>query len=501
MSKRGGIWITATLALVLVVAVTGWLRAGGDKDGGQRDRAIAKWKRLLEEPKPAEDQLAARDALAKRQAEAATALLRLGQPERVWPLLRHGPDPSLRSYLVRDLGRSGISPEALVERLEVESDVSARRALILSLGGFTGDQLPADGRKPLVARLLRLYREDPDPGARSAVDWLLRHGRYGLADRKLAWQQADALRAIDRDLAGQPPKNRNWFLTRQGHTLAVVHGPVEFTMGAPRYEPGRDKGDDEAPHRVRIPRSFAIATKEVTVGQFQRFLDANPDIKKRAQAAGQKDPTREGLIMKKLTLDDDCPQILMTWFEAAQYCNWLSQQEGVPEEEWCYPALDQIKEGMELPRDHLRRAGYRLPTEAEWEYACRAGASTSRFYGSSEELLREYAWYTGTTFNERPWPVGQLKPNDLGLFDVYGNVWEWGHDQWKQYPSEPGDRVREDSEDATLTVSKEQKRPRRGGSYTYEAEFLRSAHRGSRNGYIPDERRDSVGFRVARTVR
>ena len=269
-------------------------------------------------------------------------------------------------------------------------------------------------------------------------------------------------------------------------------------MGAPRSEPGRDKSDAEALGRMRITRSFAIATKEVTVGQFQRFLDANPEIKRRAQAAGERDPTREGPILKRLGLDDDCPQIMMTWFEAAQYCNWLSQQEGIPEEEWCYPALDRDQGRDGTSQDHLRRMGYRLPTEAEWEYACRAGATTSRFYGSSEELLREYAWYTGTTFNERPWPVGQLKPNDLGLFDVYGNVWEWGQDWWKQYPPEPGDHVREDAEDVTLTVSKDQKRPRRGGSHTYGAEFMRSAYR---NGYIPDERRDSVGFRVARTVR
>jgi formylglycine-generating enzyme required for sulfatase activity len=475
--------------------------ASGRGIGAERDRDAAEWERILGEETPAPDRLAARDALAKRQAEAATALLRSGQSERVWPLMRHGPDPSLRSYLVRDLARSGTSPDAIVQRLDVESDLSARRALILSLGGFTGDQLPADRRKPLIAQLLRLYRMDPDPGAHSAVDWLLRHGRQGLADRKLDWQQGDALRAIDRDLAGQTPKGRNWFITKQGHTLAVVHGPVEFTMGAPRYEPGRDKINDEALHRVRIPRSFAVATKELTVGQFQRFLDANPEVKKRARTAGQKDPAREGPIMRRLTLDDECPQILMTWFEAAQYCNWLSQQEGIPEEEWCYPALDQVKEGMKLPQGHLRRTGYRLPTEAEWEYACRAGASTSRFYGSSEELLPEYAWYTGTTFNERPWPVGQLKPNDLGLFDVYGNVWEWGHDRSKRYPAEPDDRVRDDSEDAILTVSREQPRPRRGGSFTYEAEFMRSAHRGSNPGYIPDERRDSVGFRVARTVR
>jgi formylglycine-generating enzyme required for sulfatase activity len=149
----------------------------------------------------------------------------------------------------------------------------------------------------------------------------------------------------------------------------------------------------------------------------------------------------------------------MTWFEAAQYCNWLSQREGIPEEEWCYPVLDQIKEGMELPRDYLHRTGYRMPTEAEWEYACRAGATTSRFFGSSEELLPECAWYTGTTFNERPWPGGQLKPNDLGLFDILGSVWEWGQDWYKPPPSEPNAPIREDWEDTILTVSKGQKRP------------------------------------------
>ncbi len=329
----------------------------------------------------------------------------------------------------------------------------------------------------------------------SAIDWVLRHSRQGWLERKLDWQQGHALQAIDRELAGQLNKDRNWFVTKQGDTLAIIRGPVEFIMGAPGYEPGRDKSDTEALHRERIPRSFAIATKEVTVGQFQRFLDDNPEIKRRTQAAGQRDPTRTGPTLTRLKLDDDCPQVMMTWFEAAQYCNWLSREAGIPEEEWCYPSLDQIKEGMQLPKDYLHRTGYRLPTEVEWEYASRAGATTSRFFGSSEELLREYAWYTGNTFNERPWPVGQLKPNDFGLFDVYGNVWEWVGNWYKR---ELTDRVREDTEDTILIVSKDYERPRRGGSYTYSADFLRSAYR---NRYIPDERRDSVGFRIARTIR
>jgi formylglycine-generating enzyme required for sulfatase activity len=188
----------------------------------------------------------------------------------------------------------------------------------------------------------------------------------------------------------------------------------------------------------------------------------------------------------------------MTWFEAAQYCNWLSRREGIPQNEWVYPALDQIKEGMELPKGHLERTGYRLPTNAEWEFASRAGATTMRFYGSSEELLEEYAWYAGNTFAERSWRVGQLKPNDLGLFDIYGNVWEWIQDLWKEYPSGPTATIRMDDEDTTRVVGAKYPRPRRGGSYSYEPSFLRSAHRGS---YIPDERRDSVGFRIAKTVR
>jgi formylglycine-generating enzyme required for sulfatase activity len=458
---------------------------------------MIKWRTLLQEQASPSDRLAARDARARRQAEAAIQLLKSGDPEPVFRLLRHASDPSVRSYIVRDIAATGAWPNLLIQRLDIEPDASARRAIILSLGGFTDDQIPESRRTPLADRLLRMYREDADSGIHSAVDWLLRHSKQGLMERRMDWHQAEALRTIDRALASAPSKDRQWFVTREGQTFAVIRGPVKFVMGAPGDEPGRDKPDDEEPHLVRLPRSFAISTKEVTVGQFQRFLDANPAIKRMAQAAGSRDPTREGPILAKKAFDDECPQVSMTWFEAAQYCNWLSAQEGIPQSQWCYPPLEQIKEGMELARDHLHRTGYRLPTEAEWEFACRAGSTTSRFFGASEALLAEYAWSTATTFDERPWPVGQLKPNDLGLFDMYGNVWEWCHDHAKKYPSAPGDSVREDVEDTVLIVSAQQKRPRRGGSYTYGSKYMRSAHRGA---YIPDERRDSVGFRVARSI-
>src|SRR5262249_6826581 len=121
----------------------------------------------------------------------------------------------------------------------------------------------------------------------------------------------------------------------------------------------------------------------------------------------------------------DHPAMYKSWFEAAAYCNWLSEQEGIDRDEWCY---ELTRDGrVKLREKYLSRTGYRLPTEAEMEYAHRAGAVTTRFYGESEELLEQYGWYVPNC-KGKVWPVGCLKPNDLGLFDTHGNVWCWCQD-------------------------------------------------------------------------
>jgi formylglycine-generating enzyme required for sulfatase activity len=214
------------------------------------------------------------------------------------------------------------------------------------------------------------------------------------------------------------------------------------------------------------------------------------------------------------------------WFQAVAYCNWLSKQEGLPESEWCYeplqdpkalPALagssvgllaeslgplavacglfpgrtdTEYKGGMKLAPNYLQRTGYRLPTEAEMEYATRAGAVTSRYFGETEDLLPRYAWYS-TNSQLRTWPVGSLKPNDLGLFDVYGNVWTWCQEEFKNQSEKP-----DEDKEYGLTISIQDSRVIRGGSFFNLAGPLRSA---ARFGDVPAGYNIEHGFRVART--
>jgi formylglycine-generating enzyme required for sulfatase activity len=428
-------------------------------------------------PPDATDDL--KESLAKRQANAAVALLKMGRPEKVWPLLKHTPDPRVRSYLVHRFGPLGADPEALCKRLEEEPDLSIRRALLLSLGEFARDRLPAAQGEPLLAEMLRSYREATDPGLHGAAEWLLR----------MKWGQAAQLREIDRELAkgqhrkieqieqdmGQGSSQPQWYVNGQGQTLVVIPGPVEFLMGSPPTEASR--GDDERLHRRRSPRTFAIATTPVTVEQFQRF--------------------HEDSIFRQYAPTADCPKPGITWYTAAEYCNWLSKQEGLPEREWCYePNKDKkYTEGMRPAPGYLRRAGYRLPTEAECEYACRAGAVTSRYYGESEELLDHYAWSVRNA-NGRSWPVGSLKPNDLGLFDLHGNLWGWCQDRYKSYETVTGGIAIEPNEDTTPVVSTD-RRVLRGGSFSHPGS-VRSAYRGR---LAPTYQGYDIGFRVARTFR
>jgi hypothetical protein len=166
----------------------------------------------------------------------------------VWPLFRHTPDPTRRSWLVWRAGELGSDPRQLIDRLRVEKDDSARRALIVALGEYTEKELPAEVRGPLVRELLGWYRDDRDPGVHGPIGWLLRHRQEGPARRLLDWGMAKELEAIDRELAGKPPRQKpagqekracdgsGWYVNGQGQTMVLIEGPVEFRMSSPPWE-------------------------------------------------------------------------------------------------------------------------------------------------------------------------------------------------------------------------------------------------------------------------
>jgi formylglycine-generating enzyme required for sulfatase activity len=428
-----------------------------------KEHAAELMKREVVQPL-APDPASRNEMLARRRAQAAVALVQLGQIDSVRPLLHRVPDPRVRTWLIHRLGPLGTDPRTLLRWLNGETETDVKEALVFSLGELD-DKIPESERKLLAAYLVPIYRDSLDPGLHGAAEWLLRR-----------WGKGPELSAIDHDLASNGPVGgRLWYVNREGDTMAVVPGPVEFQMGSPKEEPGRDENDQPL-HTKRIGRGFAIATKKVTVDQFRRFLESAAFLKSRADIGKFR-------LENPYSKDKEGPVVAETWFQAAMYCRWLSEQEGIAEEQMCYPRLSDIKDGMKMPANYLSRTGYRLPTEAEWEYACRAGTITSRHYGGADEHLSKYAWYLGNA-KDHAWPVGRLKPNDLGLFDSLGNAQEWCQENWAVFRIGPS------------IVREKEWRVTRGGSFALPASAVRAA---SRDHKRPIDLDDAIGFRVVRT--
>jgi formylglycine-generating enzyme required for sulfatase activity len=398
-----------------------------------RPDAFARLEKMLAEQSKRDAAVKAKAALAKRQGNIGVGLVVMGRSDRVWPLLKHSTDPTLRSFLIDRLAAGGVDPKVLWTRFDQEPDVSIKRALLLSLGEFGPDRLPVVERKNLIPRLLDVYRDNPDPGLHGAAEWLLRQ-----------WQADAGLEEIDKRVAtGKAEGKRQWYVNRQGQTMVLVPRPGEFWMG---LGPQRKK--------QRIDYGYTIAAKEVTLEQFLKFRKDHP-------------------FQKQYAPSNDCPVMEVSWHDVAAYCNWLSKEEGILEHQWCYQR--NAKGEYERAANHLQRTGYRLPTEAEWEYACRAGADTAFSFGEPDDLLERYAWFVKNS-GSKSHSAGMLKPNDLGLFDMHGNAWEWC----------------DDNVDAESAI-----RVDRGGSWRHDSRSCRTAYRGALE---PSPRRDFLGARLARVL-
>jgi formylglycine-generating enzyme required for sulfatase activity len=262
--------------------------------------------------------------------------------------------------------------------------------------GVPLENFPGSFRNSLVETMLRLFRNDADRGVHSATESVLRS--WGLKDQVA--QIAKGLRSTD------AVSGREWYINHEMQTMIVFRGPVQSQTGSPPGEPERDPLDESIVTRL-IDRDFAICSTEITIEQFLKAVPNFPHA-----GRGGYSPTL------------DCPIGGASWHRAAEYCVWLSKMEGLPSDQWCYSP---IGHEMQPQPNYLSRTGYRLPTEAEWEYACRAGADTTFSWGSDPGMGLKYAHSNGDS-GGRSWPVGSLRPNRFGLFDLHGNISEWTHD-------------------------------------------------------------------------
>jgi formylglycine-generating enzyme required for sulfatase activity len=234
---------------------------------------------------------------------------------------------------------------------------------------------------------------------------------------------------------GQPMPGAKEFVSEFTGAKFVLIPAGTFTMGSPPTEPGR--GKDETQHQVTISKPFYMQTTEVTQGQWLKVMGSNPSYFRNCGS--------------------DCPVENVSWNDVQDFIKKLNGQE--------------------------KTNKYRLPTEAEWEYAARAGTADAR-YGEIDSI----AWYNGNA-GTKTHPAGRMQPNAWGLYDMLGNVWEWCQDRYGEYQS-GGVTDPVGSSFGSLRVN-------RGGSWEERAIYVRAAGRYSLD---PGAKRYSIGFRLLRTA-
>ena len=260
-------------------------------------------------------------------------------------------------------------------------------------------------------------------------------------------------------------------------------------MGSPPTAPGRVSREGPR-HEVVISRPYLLKKTEVTVGEYREFLSST-GYKTGAQKKGMcltgngaKETPGASWSNPGFHQGEDHPVVCVNWFDALAYANWLSDQDGLSN---CY-------RGSTWERGCK---GYRLPTEAEWEYAARAGADTALASGALVELrcgvdprLHAVGWYCGNS-GRRTHSIARKNPNRWGLYDMHGNVWEWVWDVISRYPStrviDPTGPAMDSDDDRVV----------RGGGWGSDARLCRSAYRDG------DEQKrsfDNLGFRLARSL-
>jgi len=311
------------------------------------------------------------------RANASAALVLLDRPDLGLPLLRFAPDPQARTFLIHTLGPAGVSPKAILDQLERESDPGISRAMILSLGEIPDEAWRGQQRRA-AEMVLSLYEGHPDSGIHGAAKWLLaRWQRRPTAEFDLARR----LPVVDKRLLRRPRDQHDlWRLNPVGRlTLTLI--TVELPALARRVE---------------------IADTETSLELFKEFRASH-------------------LNDLEIGPDSDSPANRIMPADALEFCEWLGDQEGIEAKERCH--VRDSKSGLlDTVPGWTRKSGYRLMTVQEFEFAARSGTTTTRYLGDSPRFLDRYVQFARGDSPRVTVPVTDLKPNDLGFFGLLGNA-------------------------------------------------------------------------------
>lgn len=404
------------------------------------------------------------------RARLATAALHLGDPALARRMVALAEDPADRTAFTVGFARWHADTAALITLLE-DADAAFRSGLLAALAQVPWDELEPANREPLQSAADRLCRDTPDAATHSAAVCALT--KWGQPVPQLP------------PTPGLPP-DHNWLVNSQG--LTMIRMPAgTFRMG----DDHSDSADERPAHGVTITRDFWLSDREVPVRLFQQFVDETRDA---ADYPAKERAPGKWTTNERVSPTPDCPAHQVSWYDAVRFCNWLSRKEKLPT---CYRPVS-VESENETWECELWAGGYRLPTEAEWEYACRAGTETQFAVGNNEKTLGAFAWF-GANSESRSWPAGFRLPNAWGLFDMHGNLWEWCQDWYKEeaYFASPGGRDGGSAADAVRDPSgptEAARRVYRGGGWAYVAGYCRSAFRHAGG---PEYRVSRLGFRVA----
>ena len=364
--------------------------------------------------------------------------------------IENAPDPVQRTIFVDTLANWKPNLTTLLKLWKTTTIADFRSALACGLGGIPREQLGEDEFADAVNVLKDWFKTAGDGVTHSSAGFALR--KWGVDEPVLK-------------STSQPNDSQDWFVNSQKLTMIQVK-PGTFLQAS------QDEQNPSQTRNVTLERACFLSDREITYGQFQVFIQDQDCQEKDKPLDWQK-----RIFPVKSTTDAPVQQV--NWIDAVLFCNWLTRKEGLTPY-YARNTSDQAPPAGDDWQLVSTGTGYRLPTELEWEYACRAGTNTKYSWGNNEALLLNYA-VIGTRKLEA---TGGRRPNGWGFFDMHGNVKEWCQDRF-----DIGDQVEDPIENGRFNTG-----VMRGGSFREIANVCQSD---KRDQHLTQLRFVNSGFRVA----